>query len=236
MHTSSLRICKRPGTGVIAEGSYDELSAALLKRAGFVPVSTPHSSWCRAPYDLEPAEEQEIASNAYAMLNAARYEVSITPELRLHPTAGAREATEIGAEIADASDLDTVTALLSTLSDVDNGTLIATARLICDAANWVAAESVYPGRDSLANTLISARRAMESAQEYLEDAVNELSAVPEALRARRTSRATAEGTVEPRVVAARARSAETAGPSVPLTPSAQPPATGRQPSSSAPGR
>lgn len=82
MHTPSIRISHPPGAGVIAEGQGDELSGLLLRRAGFLPVSTPRSSWWRTPYDLEPAEQQEMATAAYDMLRAARCEVSIAPELR----------------------------------------------------------------------------------------------------------------------------------------------------------
>lgn len=190
-------------------------------------MSTPRSSWWRTPYDLEPAEQQEVATAAYDMLTAARYEVTIAPELRSRPAASAREIKAMAEEITDADNLGTVTTLLSTVSDVEDGTLIEVARLMSAAARWTATRPVCTYRDGLAFKLSQARRAVESVQEYLEDAVEAMEFVPEHMRGLRTAKADSKASGEPRVAAARARTAETAGPpaSVPPPSPAQSPAS-----------
>lgn len=206
MHTDPIRITKRYGAGLIAEGPHDELAAALLRRAGFLPISTPRSSWWRAPYDLDTAEENEIASAAYDMLTSARYPVTIAPELRSRPTAAAREVTAMGSEIIDSASLDTVTALLSTVSDAEHGTLTEVTRLLDNAAHWITVESALTYRDGPANHLIHARRAVETAQEHLESAVDALASVPEPMRGRHTPRTARTAATERRVAAAGERS------------------------------
>lgn len=233
MYTPSIHISRQVGAGVTAEGYGDELSSLLLQRTGFLPVSTPHSSWWRAPYDLDPAEEREIASAAYDMLTAARYAVTIAPELRSRPAASAREVKAMADEITNADNLGTVTTLLSTMSDVNDGTLIEVARMISDAAHWTATKPACTYRDGLAFKLSQARRAMESAQEYLEDALGAMAFVTEQMRGLRTAKTVSKASAEPRVSAASARSAKTSGPSASAPPpspvQSQASAAGRRP-------
>lgn len=213
----SIRISRQPGLGVTAEGRRDPLSDRLLQRAGFLPVSPGSSTW-RPPRELTPAQEGEIASAAYDMLTAARYEVAIAPELRSRPTAAAREVKAMADEISKAENLDTVTALLSSMSDVEDGTLIEIARTLSDAAHWTATKPACSYRDGLAFKLSQARRAMESAQEYLEEAVEALAFVPEHMRRLRTPTAVPTASADARVAAARARSTSTSSHSEVSTP------------------
>lgn len=222
MPTSPIRISHEPGAGLIAEGPNDELAAALLRRAGFLPVSTPGSSWWRSPYDLEPAEESEIASAAYDILSAARYEVTIAPGLRSQPTAMAREFQRIAAEIIDADDLDTVTTLLSSVTDPEHGALAGIARLVEDVRHWTTTDSACTSPDELVLQLDQVIQSVETAQVGLETAVRALESVPPELRGRRSSVDTQAASADLRQTAARSRSSH--GPAGPSTPPPSDPA------------
>lgn len=80
MRTPDVVITRRPESGVTAEGG-DELAAALLRRAGFIPQSSPMQQWYRLPYDLGEQTENEMVGHAVQMLRAARYEVDLDPSL-----------------------------------------------------------------------------------------------------------------------------------------------------------
>ncbi|MFB7666907.1 hypothetical protein ACFC1R_23655 [Kitasatospora sp. NPDC056138] len=206
----ALRIVNEPGAGVIAEGSWDELSGALLHRAGFLPVSTIRSSWWRVPHDLEPAEENEIATHAYEMLTAARYEVSIAPELRFRPSTAAREIKSLASEIRRSDSPEAVTELLAVLSDPDHGVLPGLSNLLTDAATW--ADRQPPGEVpiSVVAPLSRAAGALDLAQSDLAEAERDLSLPPAAARAGRSAPVASSG--EPMVAAARARSTAADGP------------------------
>ncbi|MFC4035151.1 hypothetical protein ACFO3J_27305 [Streptomyces polygonati] len=222
-----------PATGLVAGGPYDELAAALLQRAGFVPVSTGRSSYWQIPEDLAPADAREIAGSAYDMLRAARYEVTIAPELRPAPAAVAREIKAMAGEIADAENLDTVIALLAPLAAPETGVLAEISWLIGHAARWTAVESACTYREGLARMVFGAAQAVEVAQGELNRVVAALSWVPEQMRGRNAPPVRAEADTHPRVTAARARSASPAGPgeqpSPPAAPASRPPAPGRRP-------
>jgi hypothetical protein len=228
---SPLHISTNPATGVGAEGPYDDLAAALMKRAGFVPVSTGGSSCWQIPGDIAPTDAREIAGAAYGMLRAARYQVTIAPELRPAPAA-AREIKAMAGEIADAESLDTVTALLAPLAAPETGTLAEISWLIGHAARWTAVESACTYREGLARMVFGAAQAVEVAQGELDRVVAALSWVPEQMRGRSAPRARPESESHPRVTAARARSASPAGPgeqsSPPAAPASRPPAPGRR--------
>ncbi|MGK4579604.1 hypothetical protein [Kitasatospora sp. HPMI-4] len=198
----ALRIVNEPGAGVIAEGSWDELSGALLSRAGFLPVSTVRSSWWRVPYDLEPAEQNEIATHAYDMLTAARYEVSIAPELRHRLSAAAREINSLATEIRRSDSPEAVTDLLAVLSNPDHGVLPALSNLLADADTWAGRQSPDEVLSSAVAPLSKAAGALDLAQSDLAKAERDRSLPPAATR-KSTPTATAN---QPLTAAARSRS------------------------------
>ncbi|MEU6356008.1 hypothetical protein ABZ896_42975 [Streptomyces sp. NPDC047072] len=78
--TPDVVITREPDGNVIAEGG-DALAVTLLKRAGFVIVTTPRSFWYRLPWDMGEARENQMASHAARMLTAVGYRVELDPGL-----------------------------------------------------------------------------------------------------------------------------------------------------------
>lgn len=76
--TPHVVITREPTGNVTAEGG-DELATTLLKRAGFVPQTSPLSSWYRLPWDMGEERENQMASHAARMLTAIGYRVDLDP-------------------------------------------------------------------------------------------------------------------------------------------------------------
>ncbi|MFJ6101885.1 hypothetical protein ACIQHY_12905 [Streptomyces sp. NPDC092359] len=66
---------------VVAKGAHDELSAMILKHAGFQQIQDWHGRRHRLPTTTPVVDQVAIASHAAEMLRAARYDVDLAPSL-----------------------------------------------------------------------------------------------------------------------------------------------------------
>ncbi|WP_304364447.1 hypothetical protein [Streptomyces sp. Wb2n-11] len=64
---------------VVAKGATDDLSASLLKHAGFQQIDDWHGRRHRLPTTTTIADKVAIATHAAEMLRAARYDVALPP-------------------------------------------------------------------------------------------------------------------------------------------------------------
>lgn len=90
---------------VVAKGATDDLSASLLKHAGFQQISDWHGRRHRLPTTTPDADK--VATHAADMLRAARYDVDLPPSLdaaRMSPPAPALGPYAAGAELLRITD------------------------------------------------------------------------------------------------------------------------------------
>ncbi|MGW3341195.1 hypothetical protein ACWDCL_27390 [Streptomyces sp. NPDC001009] len=92
---------------VVAKGATDDLSAQLLKHAGFQQIHDWHGRRHRLPTTTPLVDKVAIASHAAEMLRAARYDVDLPPSLdtaRMSPPAHPLEPYAAGAELLRITD------------------------------------------------------------------------------------------------------------------------------------
>lgn len=85
---TSITITSEFSGSVVAKGATDDLSAQLLRHAGFKQIDDWHGRRHRLPTTTPLADQVAIASHAAEMLRAARYDVTLPPSLdtaRLSP-------------------------------------------------------------------------------------------------------------------------------------------------------
>ncbi|MGJ5804953.1 hypothetical protein ACSCB1_38530 [Streptomyces europaeiscabiei] len=96
-----------PSGSVSARGASDDLSATLLKHAGFQQIEDWHGRRHRLPTTTPTADRAAIASHAAEMLRAARYSVDLDPDLdtsRLTTPANPLGLYTAGAEVLRLTD------------------------------------------------------------------------------------------------------------------------------------
>ena len=76
-----ITISLEPSGSVSARGSSDDLSASLLRHAGFRQIEDWHGRRHRLPTTTARTDRASIATHAAEMLRAARYDVDLDPEL-----------------------------------------------------------------------------------------------------------------------------------------------------------
>ncbi|WP_432075770.1 hypothetical protein [Streptomyces wuyuanensis] len=76
-----ITISSEASGSVVAKGANDDLSAMILKHAGFRQIEDWHGRRHRLPTTTAVADRVAIASHAAEMLRAARYGVDLTPSL-----------------------------------------------------------------------------------------------------------------------------------------------------------
>ncbi len=81
MPAPSIIITSEFSGSVVAKGATDDLSAQLLKHAGFQQIDDWHGRRHRLPTTMPVIDKVAIASHAAEMLRAARYEVTLPPSL-----------------------------------------------------------------------------------------------------------------------------------------------------------
>ncbi|MFG2370523.1 hypothetical protein ACGFY9_03490 [Streptomyces sp. NPDC048504] len=77
----SITITAEPSGSVSAKGASDDLSATLLRHAGFQQIEDWYGRRHRLPTTTPAADRAAIATHAAEMLRAARYDVDLTPSL-----------------------------------------------------------------------------------------------------------------------------------------------------------
>ncbi len=78
MPTPPIAITSERSGSVVAKGATDELSAALMKHAGFQQIDDWHGRRHRLPTTTPSAEQAAIATHGAEMLRAARYQVNLS--------------------------------------------------------------------------------------------------------------------------------------------------------------
>ncbi|MBT2491979.1 hypothetical protein J7E96_26315 [Streptomyces sp. ISL-96] len=81
MPAPSITITSEFSGSVVAKGATDDLSAQLLKHAGFQQIDDWYGRRHRLPTTTPVADQVAIASHAAVMLRAARYGVDLAPSL-----------------------------------------------------------------------------------------------------------------------------------------------------------
>ncbi|WP_245790276.1 hypothetical protein [Streptomyces monashensis] len=83
----SITITAEPSGSVSAKGASDDLSATLLKHAGFQQIEDWYGRRHRLPTTMPVADKAAVATHAAEMLRAARYGVDLDPSLDTARTA-----------------------------------------------------------------------------------------------------------------------------------------------------
>ncbi|WP_435813182.1 hypothetical protein [Streptomyces tendae] len=102
LHTRSITITSEFSGSVVAKGATDDLSARLLRHAGFQQIDDWHGRRHRLPTTTPLADKVAIATHATEMLRAARYEVDLPPSLdtaRMSPPVHPLGTYAAGAEL-----------------------------------------------------------------------------------------------------------------------------------------
>ncbi|MFI0942773.1 hypothetical protein [Streptomyces sp. NPDC021020] len=102
----TVAITGKPTGSVMAEGARDDLSAALLKHAGFQQIEDWYGRRHRLPSGTSAGDRIAFATHAAEMLRAARYTVDLDPALDGNRPTGPdlRETYAAGAELLDITD------------------------------------------------------------------------------------------------------------------------------------
>ncbi|MFE5395959.1 hypothetical protein ACFQ9U_15575 [Streptomyces sp. NPDC056568] len=104
---TSITLTSEFSGSVVAKGATDDLSAQLLRHAGFKQIDDWHGRRHRLPTTTPLADQVAIASHAAEMLRAARYDVTLPPSLdtaRMSPPVHALGPYAAGAELLSITD------------------------------------------------------------------------------------------------------------------------------------
>ncbi|WP_406341352.1 hypothetical protein [Streptomyces sp. NBC_01578] len=104
---SPITITSEFSGSVVAKGATDDLSAQLLRHAGFKQIDDWHGRRHRLPTTTPLADQVAIATHAAEMLRAARYDVVLPPSLdtaRMSPPVHALGPYAAGAELLRITD------------------------------------------------------------------------------------------------------------------------------------
>ncbi|WP_370410837.1 hypothetical protein [Streptomyces fradiae] len=107
MPAPSITITSELSGSVVAKGANDDLSAMILKHAGFRQIEDWHGRRHRLPTTMPVADQVAIASHAAEMLRAARYGVDLAPSLdeaRMSTLATPLESYAAGAALLQITD------------------------------------------------------------------------------------------------------------------------------------
>ncbi|MGV9428007.1 hypothetical protein ACWDO7_27430 [Streptomyces sp. NPDC003656] len=107
MPAPTITITSEFSGSVVAKGAADDLSASLLKHAGFQQIDDWYGRRHRLPTTTPVADKVAIASHAAEMLRAARYSVDLSPALdtaRMSPPVHPLGPYTAGAELLQITD------------------------------------------------------------------------------------------------------------------------------------
>ncbi|MDQ8704117.1 hypothetical protein RCO28_16710 [Streptomyces sp. LHD-70] len=107
MPAPSITITSEFSGSVVAKGATDDLSASLLKHAGFQQIDDWHGRRHRLPTTTPVADKVAIATHAAEMLRAARYSVDLPSSLdmaQMSPPAHPLGPYAAGAELLQITD------------------------------------------------------------------------------------------------------------------------------------
>lgn len=160
---------------VVAKGANDDLSARLLKHAGFQQIEDWHGRRHRLPTTTPVADKVAIASHAAEMLRAAHYDVDLPPFLEaarmsppvpvLGPYAAGAELLRITERIREAENCDDLQRAVGHLLHPEHGALERVREAL-----EVAGEQI----DDLGNEAADLAYRFDYASEYVRGAQSEL--------------------------------------------------------------
>ncbi|MFD8783801.1 hypothetical protein [Kitasatospora sp. NPDC059599] len=120
-----ITISAEPSGSIVATGTSDDLSATLLRHAGFKQIDDWHGRRHRLPTTTPHPDAAAMATQAAEMLRAARYKVALDPRLAVEPlhTAG-RQVLGLTDELRGSTDFAELAGVLDQLLDPDEGMLV----------------------------------------------------------------------------------------------------------------
>ncbi|QHY98919.1 hypothetical protein SSPS47_27835 [Streptomyces sp. S4.7] len=215
---------------VVAKGASDDLSAQLLRHAGFKQIDDWHGRRHRLPTTAPLADRIAISTHAAEMLRAARYDVTLPPSLEtprktLGPYTAGAELLSITDQIRAAEDGASLQRAVDHLLHPEHGALERVREALEAAGEQV--NDLDDDAYALADRFGFAAEFVSSAQSELVDSEAELRRVGtastsySAARTVRDHRGAALAT-SPAADQAKVSSASTS-PTVPLTTSGHPP-------------
>ncbi|MFF2078577.1 hypothetical protein ACFVXG_27955 [Kitasatospora sp. NPDC058162] len=213
-----ITISAEPSGSVVATGTSDDLSATLLRHAGFKQIDDWHGRRHRLPTTTPRPDAAASATHAAAMLRAARYNVDLDPRLDTEPlnTAG-QQILHLTDELRGSTGFAELAGVLDELLDPDDGMLVRLQEALEIASEQIT--DLDPDRFELSDKFGFASDQLVTVQAELGEAVDEV---------QRAVSSTA-GTAEVRAVddlrtsAALARSTTAPAPGVPAVSTRLPP-------------
>ncbi|MFG2919065.1 hypothetical protein ACGF0D_40075 [Kitasatospora sp. NPDC048298] len=162
-----------PSGSVVATGSSDDLSATLLRHAGFKQIDDWHGRRHRLPTTTPRPEAAAIATHAAEMLRAARYKVDLDPHLDVDPldTAG-RQILDLTDALRGSTDFAELGGVLDQLLDPDDGTLVRLQEALEAASEQIT--DLDPDQFDLSDRFGVASDHLVTAQAELAGAVEEV--------------------------------------------------------------
>ncbi|MET8626630.1 hypothetical protein ABZW30_23205 [Kitasatospora sp. NPDC004669] len=215
-----ITISAEPSGSVVATGTSDDLSATLLRHAGFKQIDDWHGRRHRLPTTTPRPDAAAIATHAAEMLRAARYNVDLDPRLEAEPvnTAG-QQILHLTDQLRGSSDFAELAGALDQLLDPDDGMLVRLQESLEATSEHIT--DLDPDQFELSDRFGSASDQLVAVQAELDGAVEEV----------RRATSGAAGTAEARTAddlrtrAALARSTTaTAAPGAPASSTRLPPA------------
>ncbi|MFE4357868.1 MULTISPECIES: hypothetical protein [Streptomycetaceae] len=208
-----------PSGSVVATGTSDDLSATLLRHAGFKQIDDWHGRRHRLPTTTPNHEAAACATHAAEMLRAARYKVDLDPRLDVQPLATAgQQILDLSDELRGSTDFAELAGVLDRLLDPDDGMLVRLQEALETASEQIT--DLDPDQVELSDRFGSSSDQLVEVQAELDGAVDEVrragSRAPGATDGR--------GTDDLRTRAALARST-TPGMSTAAAPTRLPPAS-----------
>ncbi|MER7702406.1 hypothetical protein ABTX81_05845 [Kitasatospora sp. NPDC097605] len=182
MPTPVISINIEPSGSAVAKGSSDNLSAALLKHAGFQEKADWYGRRHRLPSTTAAADRAAIATHATEMLRAARYSVDLDPRLdtALPAATAARHGLATAGEqilqltdqIRGATDFAEFSEVLDQLLDPDDGVLLRVHEALEAASEQIT--DLDPDQFALSDRFGVASDLVAAAQGELGEALDEV--------------------------------------------------------------
>nr|BFD94081.1 hypothetical protein KitaXyl93_54410 [Kitasatospora sp. Xyl93] len=177
-----ITISIEPSGSVTAKGSSDDLSATLLRTAGFRQTEDWYGRRHRLPTTTAPADRAAIATHATEMLRAARYSVDLDPKLDLNrlttPTdpnglkVTGQQVLQLTDRIRGAATPAQAAEAIDQLLDPDDGILARLREALEAAAEQVT--NLDPNEYELSDRFSTAAEWVSTAEAELVDAVGDL--------------------------------------------------------------
>ncbi|MFJ7275424.1 hypothetical protein [Kitasatospora sp. NPDC098663] len=168
-----ITINAEPSGSIVATGTSDDLSATLLRHAGFQQIDDWHGRRHRLPTTTPRPEAASIAAHAAQMLRAARYSVDLDPKLHLEPldTPG-RQILHLTDAIRGAADFAELAGVLDELLDPDDGMLVRLQEALETASEQIT--DLDPDQHELSDRFGTASDQLVTTQAELAEVLDEV--------------------------------------------------------------